>query len=451
MGILLNTIYAALIGLVSPALIYQRCKYGKYREGWEQKLWGNLPVQDNDGRKRIWFHAVSVGEVLQLQHVIAKLRERLPEIDIVVTTTTQTGYQVATGKLADCQIAYFPLDFTWSVRKALQRVQPDLVILVELELWPNFLREASRLKIPLLLINGRLSEKSFRGYIKLKPLFRNLLKRFDHLAVQTEETRNRFVALGCDFERITVTGSIKFDGVQTNRNRPAVHALREFFQVEDDAPVFIAGSTQAPEEEMALSAYQVARQTVPNARLIIVPRHPERGDEVEQLITQQGLPVIRRSRAKAGNGAGVENAGWDTSQHPRCGNASEHLPPVGMLDTVGELSDCWALADVAFVGGSFGSRGGQNMLEPAAYGAATCYGPNTRNFRHIVELLAAKGAAVTVHDQQELNQFVRTHLNNSGQRESLGYQAQQVVLDQQGATTRTVEIVKRCISKNMVH
>ncbi|MBT5019361.1 MAG: 3-deoxy-D-manno-octulosonic acid transferase [Planctomicrobium sp.] len=419
-AIFFNLIYLLLLAVISPALIYQRWKHGKYRDGWSQKLWGQLPQRQSLERQKVWLHAVSVGEVLQLQQVVRELRQRTDSLDILISTTTHTGYQVASEKFTDCEVAYFPLDFSWSVRNALRRVQPDLIVLVELELWPNFLSTAKQRGIPVVLINGRLSEKSFRGYKKLKWLFAKLLNQLNHIAVQSQEYRDRFIALGCRLEIISVTGSIKFDGVQTNRKRPPVEELREFFQLNENEVIFIAGSTQSPEEEMALEAYSSVLTHVPQARLIIVPRHPERGATIAKSITDAGFSVIQRSTGMS-SGSGVMN--------------------VGLLDTVGELNDCWALADAAFVGGSFGDRGGQNMLEPAAYGAAVCFGPNTRNFRQIVELLKSQHAAETVQNQAELNQFVLRMLSDLSHAREMGSRAKQLVLAQQGATDKTVQVI----------
>lgn len=432
-AIFLNLIYLALLLILSPALVYQRWKYGKYRDGWRQKVLGQLPRCSSSDRQLIWLHAVSVGEVLQLQQVVKELRTRSSELDVLISTTTQTGYQVAQEKFSDCTVTYFPLDFSWSVKNALRRVQPDLIVLVELELWPNFINTANQMDIPLVLINGRLSEKSFRGYRKLKWLFAKLLNRFDKIAVQSPEYQSRFLALGADSDQVTVTGSIKFDGVQSDRNRSSVAELREFFEIENDAVVFIAGSTQAPEEEMALEAFASAVRKIPQSRLIIVPRHPERGPAIAAAITSAGHGVIQRS----------------TRSH-----IGSSLNKIGLLDTVGELNDCWALADVAFVGGSFGDRGGQNMLEPAAYGAAVCFGPNTRNFRQIVEMLKAQQAARTVHNQTELNQFVLEMLVDNASAQAVGRRAQQLVLAQQGATSKTVDaicqVLKNCQSANAI-
>lgn len=424
-GFLFNLIYLILLVVVSPALCYQCWKYGKYRDGWSQKLWGQLPLRTSLKRTQVWIHAVSVGEVLQLQQVIRDLRCEHQALDILVTTTTQSGYRVASEKLQDCQLAYFPLDFTWSVRNAIRRVQPDLIVLVELELWPNFLSAASSANIPVVLINGRLSERSFKSYQRVRWLFAPLLRQIEHIAVQANEYKSRFIALGVLEEQTVVTGSIKFDGVETDSQRTTVEELRTFFEIAPDEFVFIAGSTQEPEEAMALAAFHNVQQEFPHSRLIIVPRHPERRAAISRLIADAGYGIIRRSdRFQAGKSA----------------------KPVGLLDTIGELNDCWALADVAFVGGSFGNRGGQNMLEPAAYGAAVCFGPNTRNFKQIVELLLTQDCACTVNSQAELEDFIRKMFADRTSAQMMGQRAQQLILAQQGATRRTITLILAALS-----
>ncbi|WP_437192957.1 3-deoxy-D-manno-octulosonic acid transferase [Planctomicrobium sp. SH527] len=422
LSLFFNLCYGMLILLLSPLILWKRIRTGKYRKGFDQKFWGRLPERTDFSTPLIWLHAVSVGEVLQLRQVIAGLKEACPNgLRILVTTTTDTGFAVATEKLTDCQVAYFPLDFSWAVKNALKRVQPDYLVLVELELWPNLIRIASRRRIPLLLINGRLSAKSFSGYHRIRFLVSHLLARFSLIAVQSEEYQKRFLALGAPPESTVATGSIKFDGVVTDRQNERTIALRQWMQIQPDEQVFIAGSTQEPEEEIALNVYAELLDEFPKLRLIIVPRHPERGDSIARLIQDRSFPLLRRSVQKA-----------LTPSTPRS---------VVLLDTVGELGACWGLADVAFVGGSFGNRGGQNMLEPAAYGAAVCYGPNTSNFRQVVELLEQHQATVRTRSPEELKTFVRSMLNDRQQAETLGHRAREVVLAQQGATARTVALI----------
>lgn len=468
---MLNLVYIFLLTVLSPILLDRALRTGKYRDGWGQKFLGRLPAGREDrgsraedrepqrtkdeGQRtspRLWLHAVSVGEVLQLEPVLKVLRERRPDVEVVVTTTTATGRDVARGKFPDDTVCYFPLDFSWAVRRALDCIQPSAVILVELELWPNFILEADRRGVPLMLINGRLSEHSFRGYRRIRPLVKHLLERFRAIAVQNETYRRRFLDLGAPEERLHVTGSIKFDRVAVGRADPRTRELRTAFDIADGERVFIAGSTQHPEEEYALETWLELRDDFPDLRLILVPRHKERFEEVAALIRNRGLPLLRRTESRVRGDAETERRrdgekDWSrTSSLPLSVTPSLHPAetcaaslPVLLLDTLGELSACWGLADVAFVGGSFGNRGGQNMIEPAAYGAAVLFGPNTRNFRDVVESLLSHEAARVVSTPGDLSAAVRHCLRHPGQAQARGRRAQQLVLSQRGATDRTVE------------
>lgn len=418
----LNLIYLLVVILASPLLVYRALVHGKYREGWSQKFFGRLPERTSDATT-IWLHAVSVGEVLLLQPVLKELAARPGRRHIVISTTTQTGQAVAREKFPGCEIVYFPLDFTWAVNRALDRVRPDLIVLVELELWPNFIFAANRRRIPLVLINGRLSEKSHRGYSRVRPLVGRLLRCFEQIAVQSETYAGRFRQLGAPPERVRVTGSVKFDQAHSDRRNPQTLALRTDFGLRDDAFVFIAGSTQAPEESFALEAYRALKTAFPQLRLVLVPRHQERFEEVAAVVQSTGLPLWRRS-------AKVPAATTPTT-----------TDPVLLLDTLGELGACWGLADFAFVGGSLTRRGGQNMIEPAAYGAAVVFGPNTWNFRDVVQLLLSHDAAAVVRSAAELTASLRSCLNHPEQAREQGKRARGLVLAQQGATRRTLEIV----------
>lgn len=415
---ILNLAYVALLVIVSPVLLYRRWVHGKYRDGWGEKLWGRLPERTGS-RPSLWLHAVSVGEVLQLRPLMKLLTAQRPDWDFVITTTTRTGLDVARKEFAQHTVCYCPLDFSWAVRNAIARVKPSAIVLVELELWPNLVLTANRLGIPLALINGRVSEKSFRGYCRIRPLVARLLRCFDLLAAQNNEYADRLWALGAPSERLHLTGSIKFDGVQVDRSNSKTAELRQFFGLRSDEKILIAGSTQAPEESFALDTWQLLRREFPDLRLILVPRHKERFEEVATLVTSRGLTLQRRS-----NPAG---AGGD----------------ILLLDTLGELGACWGLADIAFVGGSLTQRGGQNMLEPAAYGAAVLFGPNTWNFRDIVEQLLARDAARVVRSAEELTAVVREFLQHSVVAEEIGSRAKAFVATQQGAASRTVDLLLR--------
>lgn len=429
MSLLLNLVYCLLLVSVSPVLVYRSLVHGKYRTGWGEKLFGNLPDLGKvaAGEERYWFHAVSVGEVLLLQSILPALRSRAPEAEFFLTTTTTTGRAVACDKFPDVTVGYFPLDFSWAVRRAMSRIQPTQIILVELELWPNFLKAAQSNGIPVSLINGRLSEKSFRGYSKVRWLLRPVLQSFHLLAVQNGTYAERFLHLGARSKCLHVTGSAKFDRVNSDRQNKHTLRLRRAFGLTEGEPVFIAGSTQDPEEKIALETWLELRKEFPTLRLILVPRHKERFEETARLINDYRLPLLRRSAA--------DSAGTLAQ--------TSIEKPVILLDTLGELSACWGLADFAFVGGSMGSRGGQNMIEPCAYGAAVCFGPNTRNFRDVVESLLALNAARVVEDKAALKALLQAWLVDRRSALRQGIAARDFVLRQTGASGQTIDLLLR--------
>lgn len=429
LGWLFNLAYLALLAAISPWLVYRGLTQGKYRQGWAEKLWGAVPPRTGN-RPCLWLHAVSVGEVLQLKSLIDGLARQQPELEFVISATTSTGYELARERYPACRVVYYPLDFSWSVGRALDRLRPTAIGLVELELWPNFLRAASLREIPVLLINGRITERSFRGYRRFRPLIRSMLARVRQLLVQNAIYAGRFLELGADAEKTTIIGSIKFDGVETDRNNLRTCALRRLFALRDDETVFIAGSTQAPEERYALDAWLAAREKHLPLRLILVPRHKERFDEVARLVEEEyRLPLLRRSH-RIGH------------THNDIAGTLPLGTPVILLDTLGELSACWGLADIAFVGGSLTRRGGQNMIEPAAYGAAVMFGPNTWNFKDAVELLLGHEAAVVVHDASELSAELHQLLDDPSLARRRGSDAQRLVVQQRGATERTLAQIR---------
>ena len=419
MPVLLNLGYMIAAALVAPVLIYRRIVHGKYKTGWGEKLLGRLPVRQSTG-DCIWFHAVSVGEVLQLKIVVAELLKRRPNCEIVISTTTSTGHDVANRTFPNHTVCYFPLDFSWAVKNAIRRIRPTVIALVELEIWPNFIRFAQQSDIPIGLINGRISANSFRGYRRLKFAIQATFGRLDFAAVQNEIYGKRIADLGLSEQRIHVTGSIKFDGLETNRNNPRTDELRTSFGIAENERVFIAGSTQSPEEQFAIDTYQALRVQHPNLRLVLVPRHKERFEQAAKLVHENNLPLIRRTDKIEERNPQVER-------------------PVLLLDTLGELSACWGLADIAFVGGSLTNRGGQNMIEPAGYGAAVLFGPNTRNFKDVVELLLEANAATVVADENQLTSTVAKYLSQPQAAAEMGNSAAAVAQSQQGATARTVD------------
>jgi 3-deoxy-D-manno-octulosonic-acid transferase len=436
----MNLAYFVVLVVCAPLIVWTALRTGKYREGYGEKLLGRVPRRDGDATC-LWIHAVSVGEVNLLATTLGQLREAHPEWQIVISTTTKTGYDLARKIYGDSTVFYCPLDFSWAVRTAMRRVRPTMLVLAELELWPNLIQAAKEQGVAVAIINGRLSDHSFRGYRRLRPLVAHVLRKLDVIAAHNEETAERFRALGAPAERVYVTGSLKYDGAQTDRRNPRTVALAELAGIADGDLVLLAGSTQEPEEQIALEVFRTLSPTFPRLRLVLVPRHPERFDAVAKLLDATGIAWVRRSQLDSRaaepspnpslTGRGIEKRRVTTVRRP-----------VLLVDTVGELGAWWGATHIAFVGGSFGDRGGQNMIEPAAYGAAVSFGPNTWNFRDIVASLLAADGAVVVHDAAGLAAFVRRCLEEPAYAAALGARAQALVESQLGATRRTVELLE---------
>jgi 3-deoxy-D-manno-octulosonic-acid transferase len=452
---LLNLIYLGLIALLSPWLLYQSLRKGKYRQGLTAKLLGLVPRRQGD-RFCVWLHAVSVGEVNLIKPLVERIKREHRDWECVISTTTKTGYELARKKYEELQVFYCPLDFSWAAAAAMRRIRPRLFLLAELELWPNLVRAAKRRGVRVGIINGRLSRRSYRGYRWLRPLIAGTLRRLDLIAAQNEEYAERFVRLGANADTVHVTGSVKFDDAQSDRGNPTTQWLRQLAGFRDEDIVFLAGSTQHPEEKAALKTYQQLAKDHPNLRLVLVPRHQERFEEVARLLDRGKIPSERRSQLKGrgvtilfSNRPSARPGGDARREKPSKEGAkrADACPPSGprvlLVDTIGELGAWWGTADIAFVGGSLGRRGGQNMIEPAAYGAAVSFGPNTRNFRDIVAALRQQKAAVVVKSGKQLTAFVRRCLEQPDYARRLGQRAQAYVARQQGATDRTLRLLEQ--------
>lgn len=430
MSYLLNIVYLLISILLSPWLTYKALTTGKYRRGVWSKLSGRAFRRESN-RTCVWFHGVSVGEIHLLKPVVAGFRKRHPDWECIISTTTDTGYDEACKRFADLPVFFWPLDFSWAASRALDRVKPNLVVLAECELWPNFLRIANRKHIPIAVINGRMSPRSLNRFKRLRWLVGGLFRKLDLCAVQTEEYAAAYRTLGA--RNVQVTGSVKYDGANSDRGNPKTRELRRLLAIDDNALVWIAGSTQVPEEEIVLQIYRKATEEHQNLRLILVPRQKERFDEVAGLLQRSGFDFIRRSRL--------------TPDHPVTPSPRR---PVILVDTFGELGALWGLADLAFVGGSLdGKRGGQNMIEPAAYGAAVLFGLHTWNFKDTVARLLDQKAAIQIADAVQLERETLRLLADFGARDELGRNARRFVQSQQGATERTLDALGQLLQIRM--
>ena len=433
-GWIRNAIYLAVLGLALPWLCWRRLKTNRYQAGLKQKLCGlsasaidafsatapgAQPNSTVSHRPTIWLHGVSVGEIQLLKPLVAAWQARHPTWQFAVSCTTDSGMQVARTAFGDdVLLFYFPLDFTWAISRTLDSLQPDMLVLGELELWPNTIDACGQRRIPVAVVNGRLSERSFSRYRKFSWLTQPMFDKLSLIAAQSESNAQRFRLCGAPTTTI-VTGSIKFDNVSFDRQAPEVAQLRCWAGLQPEHRVWVMGSTQAGEELPAVHAWQQLSTQFPLLKLIIVPRHPDRFQQVADDIQRAGVRMQRRS----------------TTNEPQSADDWDVL----LVDSVGELKWWWGLAEIAVVGGSFGPRGGQNMLEPAAYGANVAFGPNTSNFRDIVELLLAGDAAVRLSSLDELTDWLRQQLLDPEPGSQRGARAQAIIARSAGALDRTLD------------
>jgi 3-deoxy-D-manno-octulosonic-acid transferase len=415
-----NGLYLAAYTLLAPLILLRRLAWGRPLGSFRQRFLGLTP-RVHSGHHCIWLHAVSVGEVNLLEPLLRRLQQDYPGSRFVISTTTATGMQLARQKYAGTRCFWFPVDFSWAVRNALRRLNPDLVLLAELEVWPNLIEMARRQNIPVIVVNGRLSDSSFRGYQRVRWLLRPVFAGLHHVIAQTDEYADRFIQLGCPPARVSVAGSIKFDGASAPADSGQIAQLRHLAGLQDGDSLWVAGSTQAPEELMVTRIWQRLASQHPQLRLVIVPRHPHRGAAIASQLDSLGVSVRLRSRG--------DQPLQDRQQ-------------VLVADTIGELRSWWRLASVAFVGGSFGDRGGQNMLEPAASGAAVCFGPNTWNFRHAVQLMLSHEAAREVRSESELETFVGECVQDPQLARRRGEAARQLIESSQGAVETTCRLLR---------
>jgi len=406
--------------VMSPYLAWQAIRYRKYIGNLRQRL-GYLPISFNlDGDDSIWIHAVSVGEVLTVRALLPHLRERYPRLRIFVSTTTMTGQQVAKSNLQQVdEVFYFPFDLGFIVNRTLQLVKPRLFIMMETEIWPNLLRACRHSGVKTVLVNGRISARSYPRYRFARPFFRRVLADIDRLCMQSEESARRIVEMGADPERVVVTGSLKFDSLEipgTGHDRARSRVLR-YFRIGSNRPVIIAASTLKGEEEPVFEAFQRIRARLPQTLLIIAPRKPERFDEVEQIARRGGWNVARRTELRVD---------------------AEPRHDIVVLDTIGELAQLYQVATAVFVGGSLVDQGGHNILEPAVFGKAIVFGPYMQNFAEIARAFLDNDAAIQVRTPRELEHALLGLLNDSVRRAGLGAAARALVEANRGARTKTM-------------
>jgi len=416
-------LYSALVAfflvLTLPYWLLQMMRHGKYRAGLRQRF-GAVPAAliGRGAKPTIWVHAVSVGEVVASSAAVEALRQKFRSHRVLISTTTSTGQKLAAQRFGAGNVFYFPLDFAFAIRPYLDALRPELVVIAETEFWPNFIRLAKRGGARIAVINCRISDRSFPGYKRfrfwLPRLLEKTLGNVDCFLAQTEEDRRRLIEIGADKTKIAVTGNLKFDVAPPPLPR-IVASVRESFSQSGGAPVLVCGSTLEDEEGSLLSAFRNILVNHPKAVMVIAPRHPERFEEVAELVEKLGFRMWRRSL-------------W--SGEPLAGG-------VFLLDSIGELAAIYSLATVAFVGGSLVARGGHNILEPALYGIPIVTGNHYENFRDVVNFFASHNA-VRIVGVAELPLVFMELIENAAERGLLGRNALAALDSQRGATERTV-------------
>jgi len=428
--LLYNMLITLYFILTLPYYAVQMARHEKYRAGLKQRL-GFYPPSVRQGRagvRRIWFHAVSVGEVLAVMPLVERVRAELPELQIVLSTVTLTGQRVAREKIGDAGVViYFPLDMSFAVRRALRIVSPGLIVIVETEIWPNFICAAAERRIPIAIINGRISDRSFPGYRCGRFFLKRLLSRVSVFSMQTDLDAQRIQAMGATPEKIVTTGNMKFDCSTDPGDEQARLAVISSLGLNPHQDIIVAGSTHRGEEEIGLDAYRALRGRGAEPVLIIVPRHPERAAEVKALVEARGEQCVLRSGMAGGKA----------------------LPPRAVLivDTIGELVDIYRAATVVFVGKSLVGGGGQNIIEPASMGKPVLFGPSMHNFREAAETLLKNKGAIQVSNGRELREALAFLLRDRATREGMGRRAAECMALSRGATRRNLEIIKELLAR----
>jgi 3-deoxy-D-manno-octulosonic-acid transferase len=408
-----------------PYWFFQMARHGKYRKGFTERL-GRVPSRlqlPKDQEPVIWVHAVSVGEVLAVAALVDELQRRFPQHRIFISTTTDTGQALARKRFGEANVFYFPMDFAFAIRPYLRALRPQLVVVAETEFWPNFMRLAHARGARIAVVNARISDRSWPSYRRFRGLLRRLLENVDLFLAQAPEDAARLKDIGARPERVQVAGNLKFD-IPAPAPPAIVESLRKSMAASVAGPVLVCGSTVEDEEPLLLKAFENLLVQHRRAVMILAPRHPERFATVAALLGQMSIRFRKRSD-------------W---------NGEDLAGGVFLVDTIGELAALYALADIAFVGGSLVPRGGHNIIEPAQHGAAIVVGNHTENFRDVVSLFQSKDA-VRIVGPAELPLVFLELLANDAERRELGKRAAETMRSQIGATVRTADALQELLAR----
>ncbi len=421
MFILYDLAYLLLVIAYLPVYLFRR----KFHQGFSRRF-GILPKGLFFDRP-IWIHAVSVGEAMVCRPLVERLRSMYPHKQFVISTVTATGNKIASSMTADRDfLTYLPFDLSFITGPVVEKINPSVFIIVETEIWPNMIRSLHKKGIPVVTVNGRLSDASFKGYSMVRFLVKPVLDKISRFCVQTEVDLYRFASLGVSRDKIRMTGNMKFDSKDSLSAGKESAAYRKKLRIGDQEILIVAGSTHAGEEELLLEAYRKLLLTSAGkgARLLLAPRHPERAEEVEALVEKSGFVPLRITRL-------------DDRKSPE--------QAVFILDTIGQLVYFYSAADIVFVGGSLIKKGGHNILEPASLGKPIVFGPHMHNFRDIAALFLEQKAALMVQDEEDLGEELERLIHDAGGAAALVEKARQLFKENQGATEKTVLLLKEVI------
>ncbi|MBW6510043.1 MAG: 3-deoxy-D-manno-octulosonic acid transferase [Desulfuromonadales bacterium] len=429
---LLYNLVLFISGLVLvPYYLLRGFRYGKSRRGIRERLgyYTDEQLQRLQQHQVLWIHAVSVGETRAAMPLISALRQRYPQHLILVTNVTETGHAVAQENSQVDMCLFFPFDFSWVVRKSLAQIRPQIILIVETEIWPNFVRQANALAIPLMLVNGRLSDRSFPRYRMMRVLLRPILQCFNLFCMQSQVDAERIIALGAASEQVENCGNLKFDHQILELSEIDISELKTRYRIPAESLVLVAGSTHDGEERQLLEAFLAVGATIQQPLvLVLVPRHPERRRDIQSLLKEMGISGRLRSEL----------------------NSEDLLLTAGEVligDTLGEVLPLYCIADLVFVGGSLVPVGGHNLLEAALASKPVVFGPHVHNFKEISAKLIHAGAGIKVEDKGQLVQVLVTMLGDPARCRAMGEAGRALIAENVGATQRTVRHLERIINQ----
>ncbi|MBI4712305.1 MAG: 3-deoxy-D-manno-octulosonic acid transferase [Planctomycetes bacterium] len=431
MRIILDVVYLLAMIIVLPYYLFKFVTSAYHRKGLIERFGF---IKSVESVATVWLHGASVGEINACEKLIPQLQSQFPGYRLVISTLTTSAQALVKKRYPDIFSFFFPLDLSCICSRVLKRVNPKLVILMEQELWPNFILACDRKNTPSVLLNGRITDHTRARYNLLRWLFKPVLNKIKLLCVQNDDYRRRFEALGVAPERIQNTGNMKYDSLGLADEDKVGSHYRNLFGIKEQELVIIGGSTHSPEEESLLDAYIKLKGEFSNLRLILAPRHPFRFNDVETLIKTKGLESLRHSRLTSD----------DSLRNPQ--SAIRIL----LLDTMGELAKVYAAGDIVFVGGTLVQRGGQSILEPAALGRPIITGPSLYNFAEPAKALQSAGALKIINNPAELYQLLKEVISNQGLRVEMGAQARKTIANQQGATARNIEFVGQILDSKRI-